>query len=458
MNSSGKVKNNQHLHNIGKSVSCDCIKANSCIDIRDIRKLDSLLNQCESISCENLLLYDEIYNYDLCKATKRKYFSTSAINKILPKNSIRRRAHKKVLQIQESDTKIIKLIDDKRKDEVEPANVCSSSCDKLTNCCDFTNVDESNSVDGLLKTQSCSNLMQHPVKINNFCDKTVQTSNIDLLNNQSGHVLNNLYNKADNRCENLIHHPSAMLANGMNSKKKSNIKRNSKQCSCRYYDNSNIICETSLTTIPKSVRESESTKITTTIAKPPLAANAVASWPTPITKKAQFVPKKSLMLSKKDKSDECKPSIGKFSRLTKQKNTTVDNDECNNNGNVIEGTNNSNNLQENRVININDKSIEIIPISLNSSLSPIPRVATKNLLHETKSDKSETQSQKSKRSKFSPSFITRKLTSRLNSEEDNAGGAKESLLGRSKSSDKKLPEPVETVCIKKHVHSSCILF
>lgn len=339
----------------GKSVSCDCIRASSCIELADIRKLDSLLNQCESISCDNLLLYDEIYNYDLCAATKRKYVSTSALHKILPKNSIRRRAHKKVLGIRENDTKIIKLIDDKRqRDEA------TATAGELTKCDDVT--------------QSCSDLMQHqPI---NFCDKTIQTSYGDLY----GVACNNQPQPTQDKRK----------------------KGKRKQCSCRDYENVNFICETALTTPPKNCSPA-------------------------------LLPKKSLL---HDKS-----STGRSSRFTKQKNLTVDDDECAANGN------NSDGCHENRVININDKSVEIFPISLNSSYSPGATPRGGGI--DAKSEKSETQSQKSKRSKFSPSFISRKLTSRLNSsEDDGAGGVKESLLGRSsKSVEKKLPEPVETVCI-----------
>jgi hypothetical protein len=373
MNSSSNGRTALHQSQ-GKSVSCGCIKANSCIELADIRKLDSLLNQCESISCDNLLLYDEIYNYDLCAATKRKYVSTSALHRLLPKNSIRRRAHKKALGFCENDIKIIKLIDDKRqRDQAEP----TATAGELTKCD--------------IVTQSCSDLMQHqPI---NCCDKTIQTSYGDLYNADNDKDVCSIYLSADGPCNN---QPQPTQDKRKKSKRK--------QCSCRDYENVNIICETSLSTPPKNCSPS-------------------------------LRPKKSLLHDKSSVAAE------RGSRFTKQKNMTVDDDECAANGN------NSDGCHENRVININDKPVEIFPILLNSSYSPC--ATSRGGGNDGKSEKSETQSQKSKRSKFSPSFISRKLTSRLNSsEDDGAGGVKESLLGRcSKSAEKKLPEPVETVCI-----------
>lgn len=370
----------------GKSVSCDAIKANSCIELADIRKLDSLLNQCESISCDNLLLYDEIYNYDLCTATKRKYVSTSALHVLLPKNSIRRRAHKKVLGIREQDSKIIKLIDDKRHREIETGGAETVTGGKMTKCTDTERLvdvgPDEEADDDLLRTQSCSNLLYQPlpaptpaITAINCCDKTIQTSYGELF----GHVESVAckYLAADGTCNNQIQQTQ-------DSRKKA--KR--KQCSCRNYENVNFICETSLSTPPKA-------------------------------------PKKSLLQLMKEKSDE----KSSRSRLMKQKASILMDDE---------------------VININEKPAETFTISLNSphSQSMTPRGTSTNLHHDSNAEKSETQSQKSKRSKFSPSFISRKLTSRLNSsEDDGAGGVKESLLGRSKSTEKKLPEPVETVCI-----------
>lgn len=411
-----KSSNNGLSHTLhhGKSVSCDCIKANSCIELADIRKLDSLLNQCESISCDNLLLYDEIYNYDLCAATKRKYVSTSALHKILPKNSIRRRAHKKVLGIRESDRKIIKLIDEKQRHRETEDDVETDG--KLTKCCESNNDDD----EGLLKTQSCSSLLLHPTMpmTINCCDKTIQTSYSDLYGRPEDVMCK--YLTADGACNNQIQ---------QTQDKRKKAKR--KQCSCRNYENVNFICETSLTTTPNTI-----------ILEPSMPASA-PSW--------SAKPKKSLLQLRKDKSED-KSSSGKGNRFIKQKSTIVDDDECRASENHSDG------CHENRVININEKNVEIFPISLNSSFSQshTPRGTSTSLHHDA--DKSETQSQRSKRSKFSPSFISRKLTSRLNSsEDDGAGGVKESLLGRSKSSEKKLPEPVETVCIQMtFIHDRCL--
>lgn len=414
-----KTSNNGQSHTLhkGKSVSCDCIKASSCIELADIRKLDSLLNQCESISCDNLLLFDEIYNYDLCAATRRKYVSTSALHKILPKNSIRRRTHKKVLGIREQDRKIIKLIDDKRLRDTDEANALAVAADEeLTRCCELNKCD---GADEMLRTRSCTNLMHHPLSVSpaiTLCDKTIQTSHNDLYGYTED--VNCLSTKGT--CNNQMQ-PT--------QDKRKKAKR--KQCSCRDYENLNIICETSLTTPPNN-----STLELTTMTKAyqPGKSSSVQA------------PRKSLLQLKKDKSDD-KSSSGRSHRFTKQKNTAIDDDECGASGNVSGGG--TDGWHENRVININDKSVEIFPISVNSSYSQsaTPRGTSANLHQDGNLEKSETQSQKSKRSKFSPSFLSRKLTSRLNSEDDGAGGVRESLLGRAKSTEKKLPEPVETVCI-----------
>ena len=334
--SSSMFGRNPTLHQSkGKSFSCDYIRASSCIELADIRKLDSLLNQCESISCDNLLLYDEVYNYDLCSASKRKYLSTSALNKLLPKNSIRRRTHKKVLSIRERDTKIIKLIDNKRQRNDTAGYTIP---EKLTNC---------ESV-----RCSCSDLMQHQPM--NFCSDILRSSHNDLkvCKYSSSQVLWN-------------NQPHLKQVKHKNAKKK--------QCSCRNYETSYLTYETSLRTPPKGCSQ----------------------------------------------------------RFTKQ--MTFSDNEYASNLNHFDKSN------ENRVNNIFDASVsaDTFPNHLNSSFSP----AICDV-------ESETQSQKSKRSKFSPSFISRKLTSRINSsEDDGAWGVKESLLGRSsKSVEKKLPEPVETVC------------
>lgn len=191
-------------------------------------------------------------------------------------------------------------------------------------------------------------------------------------------------------------------------------KERRKQCSCRDYRSVNTtktICETSLSTVPSN--------------------------------------SKSRAPQKRALRDE-KSTSGKYNRLLKQKNTIIDDYDASGSG-LDGGSKHGEGCHEHRVININ-KSVEIIPISLNSpycSRPTTPHLGTSSNLHHHDVEKSETQSQKSKRSKFSPSFISRKLTSRLNSSEldDGAGGAKESLLGRGKSAEKKLPEPVETVCI-----------
>lgn len=484
---------NHKLLALGKSVSCDNLKANSCIELADIRKLDSLLNQCESISCDNLLLLDDIYNYDMCHANRRKYASTSAINKILPKNSIRRRAHKKVLGIRESDTKIIKFLDDKRNRDVDVSD------GKLTNCCDLNNdndivdgsveqqqqqygekggiegsaterqigdddeeitreeqrsstiiniIDNNDSSDDATITIDVFNLLEQELSSPspqvccyesphlrshrspiNCCDKTIQTSYIDLYNPplQSSH--------GECMCSSERKSPRSHAAGRQGDKASGNRrereKERRKKCTCRDYRavNSATICETSLST--------------------------------GVQPKTRSHPPKKSVLAKKEKSED-KSMSGKYNRLMKQKNTIIDDDECGSGSagfGVGGGNKNGFNdgCHESRVININ-QSVEIIPIStVNSTYSQptTPRLGTSTSLHhDAKSDRSDThsqRSQKSKRSKFSPSFISRKLTSRLNSSEheDGAGGAKESLLGRGKSTEKKLPEPVETVCIHK---------
>lgn len=452
MNSSGRncENDNRKLQSLGKSVSCDNLKANSCIELADIRKLDSLLNQCESISCDNLLLLDEIYNYDLCGANRRKYASMSAINKILPKNSIRRRAHKKILGIRESDTKIINFLDGVRNrtvsDSGTDANATASPLDAVIPI-----------EDEQMTPNSSSPVLDERI---NCCDKNIQTSQINLnvitlspsvdTNTKSNKTHKATTTAVKCLCANDNSSPAFKITpekhvhdhhcshhhrhHHCHEKTSSRKKEKRKQCSCRDYKNVNTasaICETSLST-------------------------------TPVISSLKAVTNHQRKLKGREKSDE-KSTSGKCSRLMKQKNTIIDDDDSGGGGGdevIVRcegGSQNSSNdgYNDNRVIiNIN-KSIEIIPISLNSpycSRPTTPHLGTSTSLqphHDAKSDKSETQSQKSKRSKFSPSFISRKLTSRLNSSEleDGAGGAKESLLGRAKSTEKKLPDPVETVCI-----------
>lgn len=509
MNSGSTAGNNkndeecEHLYSAWKSVSCDNVKASSCIELCDIRKLDSLLNQCESISCDNLLLYDEIYNYDLCDTNKRKYFSTTAINKVPAKHSIRQRAHKRLLGIHDSDTKIIKHIDETRKDPVDNGSgVCDTSNEQRQLTYYFGNADdddddEDNDIDievfvENLISKSCSHLLQRPVTINKRCDKTIQTSDFDLYgccnNEQSSkyllnHCLDNTNSKpatthsVENFQQSSVPKANSTTTNITTTTNKLKSSKR-KRCSCRNYDNVNFICETSLT-VPKfnathnNSNNAKSHSLSPRLSMPPQASSK---------QRTHNNIKKSLMHLRKDKSViEGKSLIDKCGRLTKQKTiidvyddggvviVAVDSCGLNANGggsgsgyNGSSGSGyNSDGYCDNRVININDKSIEIIPISMASSYSQpaTPRSSTiygGNGGHETKSDKSETQSQKSKRSKFSPSFLSRKLTSRLNSEEDGAGGAKESLLGRSKSIDIKLPEPVETVRII--INFVCLLF
>lgn len=499
MNSGSTAGNNkndeecEHLYSAWKSVSCDNVKASSCIELCDIRKLDSLLNQCESISCDNLLLYDEIYNYDLCDTNKRKYFSTTAINKVPAKHSIRQRAHKRLLGIHESDTKIIKHIDEIRKDPVDNgSSVCDTANEQRQLTYYFGNADDDDEDDDIdievfvenLISKSCSHLLQRPVTINKRCDKTIQTSDFDLYgccNNEqsSKYLLNHCSQNTNSKPatthsvesfqQSLVPKANSPTTNITTTNKLKRKSSKRKRCSCRNYDNVNFICETSLT-VPKfnathnNSNNAKSHSLSPHLSMPPQASSK---------QRTHNNIKKSLMHLRKDKSViEGKSFNDKCGRLTKQK-TIIDvyddegvvivaGDSCGlnaNGGGGGAGYNggsgsgyNSDGYCDNRVININDKSIEIIPISMASSYSQpaTPRSSTiygGNGGHETKSDKSETQSQKSKRSKFSPSFISRKLTSRLNSEEDGAGGAKESLLGRSKSVDIRLPEPVETVRI-----------
>lgn len=438
----------QKLHQLGKSVSYDCLKFSSCLELADIRKLDSLLNQCESISCDNLLLCDEIYNYDLCTTTK-KYVSTSALHRILPKNSIRRRAHKKALGICENDTKIIKLIDDKRE-AAAAAGCCDGDDDKADDDDkNINNINDSNeeedddddptdveltesyvvNKDELLMTQSCTNLMheQYPTETSSCCDKTIQTSFGELNHSQKSIAIS---------CKYLLNDDGATMCMSTSSQTQQQSikpKRKEKRCQCRKsHDKShNAICETSLTTPSRTHQQSKHNKSTL--------------LPTISTHTTPRQQKKSLL----------QPTSSKSNRFTRQPATVIyDDDQQQQHECTPSNLNQSNNGDsfENRVININETSIEIIPISKNSSVyshSLSPKGTNNNLHHDSTSNRSETQSQKShksKRSKFSPSLFSRKLTSRLNSDDD-AGGVKESLLGsRGKSSEKKLPEPVETVC------------
>lgn len=64
-----------------KTDSFDFVKANSCVELEDVRKLKNLLNQCESISCEDLLQHQDV------SKRERKYASTPAIYGTSPKIS-----------------------------------------------------------------------------------------------------------------------------------------------------------------------------------------------------------------------------------------------------------------------------------------------------------------------------------------------------------------------------------
>lgn len=440
-NSAEDSGTSQKLHQLGKSVSYDCfLRASSCIELADIRKLDSLLNQCESISCDNLLLCDEIYNYELCTTTK-KYLSTSALNRILPKNSIRRRAHKKALGICENDTKIIKLIDDKRTAACDgigsEKNINNNIINNNDDDDDPTDVELTESyvvnTTELLMTQSCTNLMheQVPTETSSCCDKTIQTSFSDLNGSQSS-ILGDITCKYLHHDDGAAKTTTTICLNSSHHRRQLPHKVKPKRCQCRKSDNEkapsshNVICETSLTTPPSRPAHLQS-KI-----KAELRPHAIAHSNTPPRQKSLLQP-------------------SKCNRFTRQPATIVyDEDPQCTASNLNQ--NSAGDSHDNRMLNINETSIEIIPISKqnsNYSHSLSPKGTSNNLHLDAKSDRSETQSQrslKSKRSKFSPAMFTRKLTSRLNSEDD-AGGVKESLLGtRGKSNELKLPEPVETVC------------
>lgn len=407
--------NRNNTNSVGKNVDendSGSPRASSCIELSEIRKLDSLLNQCESISCDNLLLYDDIYNYDLCKNYKRKYVSTTAINKVPPKNSIKRRTHKKLLGIRENDKKIIKFIDERKQLEKIDSQNDGEFCEK--------NEIATNT------TQSCSNLP----KI--LCDKVVQTSSLDLCGSKKAALPNHM-TKPKVAIKSSLKKPSKEKSFTIKSNKKTNKR---KQCTCR-----DFVCETSLT-IPSQHAQLSSTSLSSSATNP----KSVLSAPK-CAKKLFTTPGSSSEKPGLSSGALSNRSFNKFGRLTKQKNTIVDDTDVNENRSDADE---KNFCETNRVININEKSIEIIPISSSPVSPPMsPRYHSNggtnpSTGHDNKSE-SETQSQKLKRSKFSPSFISRKLTSRLNSEEE-AGGAKESLLGRNKSVEKKLPEPVETVC------------
>jgi hypothetical protein len=382
-------------------------RASSCIELSEIRKLDSLLNQCESISCDNLLLFDDLYNYELCKNYKRKSLSTTAINKVPPKNSIKRRTHKKLLGIRENDKKIIKFIDDK-KAKLQIGDEDKSSLENLVNSSKVT--------------QSCTNLVFKEIE---RCDKIIQTSSLDLDNNENKTKSVPATEPTTKACKSPI---QKLNPNPTKPCQKTSQK---KQCTCRDY-----MCETSLT-IPQKTSQHPSPASLSSTATAKTNANPTATSKLINNKNSANAKKPSLIKRDNSSENNNNKSFSKFGRLTKQKNTMCDDD----NDEHVERERSSEN---NRIININEACIEIIPISTDPGSPPTsPRFGTGT---DAKSEKSETQSQKSKRSKFSPSFISRKLTSRLNSEEDNKGGACESLLGRNKSVEKKLPEPVETVC------------
>jgi hypothetical protein len=124
---------------------------------------------------------------------RRKYASTSAINKILPKNSIRRRAHKKVLGIRESDTKIIKFLDDVRNHRPETDVENSSSDQNLPQQLTpppqsqpSSSNDDGEACESTVQNESGNDIMSPKSSYDqnhstiNCCDKNIQTSQIDL--------------------------------------------------------------------------------------------------------------------------------------------------------------------------------------------------------------------------------------------------------------------------------------
>lgn len=103
-----------------------------CIALDDVRKLDSLLTQCESISCDNLWQHQELF-YQEPTRPERRCSSTSALNEIVSENYKRRQTCKKLNVFHQNDGKlIIPFVENKFNNKtsyVEPgkelANFCS---------------------------------------------------------------------------------------------------------------------------------------------------------------------------------------------------------------------------------------------------------------------------------------------------------------------------------------------
>lgn len=345
-----------------KSASYDCMKANSCVELAEIRKLDSLLNQCESLSCDNLLQHQEVFYYESCSTTQRKYASTSALHKIYSNKTIR--AKKKIIGIREDDRKIFKPIRNERYRETSELET------KCCSLCEIKHIDKE-----MTTSQSCIN--SEKKKNNESMTKTLGCSKCYVFTKFSTNIVKN-------RCKN----------------------SERKHCDCQNNENENFMCETSLTTsnVCNTDEHMKPSSLSSTLNRK-------------LSKKALFKMRKEL-------SDE---TVKEISCNVRKNSTIVDSLEASIPGSNIFSA-------KFNVISVNDIDDKLVNICPNSSYS-LSRGSSKINQHDIKSEKSESQSQRAKRSKFW----------KFNSEDDGAGGVKESLLKRSKSAEKKLPEQVETV-------------
>lgn len=311
-----------------KCESYDCVEASSLVELDDVRKLDSLLTQCESISCDNIMQHQDIFYYQ-CSMTERKYSSTSELYGNVSRSPIRRQGSKKLnLFLEGRSLKENKL---KKVKSVETKEDMAISLKPQTKHLD----------DETTESKCC------------LCFETHEN------NNEKVKALD---------------------------------------CSERA-----CLCETSLTVA--SISQNAKPSITSSL-----------TIPNNFTRKP-LIPTKQNARTEVVKSKQNKDNnnlLHPLEALATGKN-------------VYSDDNSSNHY----------KSVDILRVSSNYSQPRKSAPDIKNKQHDTKSIKSEISMRKASTLKFW----------KFNSEDDGAGGVKESLLGSRKSAEKKMPEQVETVSL-----------
>lgn len=314
-----------------KCESYDCAEESSLVELDDVRKLDSLLTQCESISCDNIMQHQDVFHYQ-CSITERKYSSTSELYGNVSKSPICRQGSKKLnlfledRRLKENKLKKVKSVVETKEDMATSLQLQTKQLDDETS-----------------ETKCC------------LCSETSETY------------------------EN-------------NYKKLKTLDCLERSC----------LCETSLTVA--SISQNAKPSITSSITIP---NNFTRKPVLPTKQNTTTEPVKSKQ--NKDNNNLLHP----LEALATIKNVNSDD-------------NNSNHY----------KSVDILRVPSNLSQPRKSAPDIKNKQHDTKSVKSEISMRKANLKFW-----------KFNSEDDGAGGVKESLLGSKKSVEKKMPEQVETVSL-----------